>query len=296
MARQNVGVDQTFAEVFSSAVKQRGLALDRLCQRLAAEGVPVSIATLSYWQTGRSVPTRARSLGTVEVMERILEVPTGTLTAHTNHYLRHTEPTWQDQLPSDTGRQLLAEMGYDRPSVGIHPLFTHDQMCVGEQGQEASQRCTSLTKMERSLRGWPTMFLIEGGNDTLITIDQTENCHLGEHVAIPEMGLFVGELLFDQPQERGSIVRTSYTVHWEGNTAMSNGFTRPVPKGLHAATLEVAFHPDAIPSRIQAVWRTGLDVPDDQATVLGEPVLHDGRATFSSDALRPGVVGLTWHW
>lgn len=289
-------MEQTFAEVFSAAVKQRGLALDRLCQHLAAEGVPVSIATLSYWQTGRSVPTRARSLGTVEAMERILEVPVGTLTSRTNHYLRQVEPTWQDQLPSDTGRQLLAEMGYDRPSVGMHALFTHDHMHVGAQRQEAWQRCRSLQKMERTLQGWPTMFLIDGGHETLIQVTDTENCRLGEHVAIPELGLFVGELLFTEPQERGSVAHTSYTVRWEGNTAMSNGFARPVPKGLRAATLEVSFHPDALPRRVRALWRASLDVPDEEATVLAEPTLHRNQATFSSDTLRPGVVGLDWQW
>ena len=40
--------------------------------RLDAAGVPVSIATLSYWQSGRSLPTRSRSYHTLVELERIL--------------------------------------------------------------------------------------------------------------------------------------------------------------------------------------------------------------------------------
>lgn len=65
----------TFAEVLSQAVGE----LDRLSTRLSQLGTPTSIATLSYWQTGRSLPTRARSLKAIEHLERILGVPTGHL-------------------------------------------------------------------------------------------------------------------------------------------------------------------------------------------------------------------------
>lgn len=38
--------------------------LERIRSHLDQAGVPVSIATLSYWQSGRSLPTRARSFHT----------------------------------------------------------------------------------------------------------------------------------------------------------------------------------------------------------------------------------------
>ena len=52
---------ESFAEVLTAAIQGRGLSLERIRARLDAAGVPVSIATLSYWQSGRSLPTRSRS-------------------------------------------------------------------------------------------------------------------------------------------------------------------------------------------------------------------------------------------
>lgn len=69
-----------FSHVFRSAVRARGLTLDRIRVRLAAAGTPVSNATLSYWQSGRSLPTRRTSLRTLAELEHILRVEPGTLT------------------------------------------------------------------------------------------------------------------------------------------------------------------------------------------------------------------------
>lgn len=293
---QNASVEPTFSELFAAAVKRRGLALERLRQHLEAEGVQVSIATLSYWQTGRSVPTRARSLRTVEAMERILEVPAGSLTSRTNHYLRSVTPSWQEQLPSDTARQILAEMGYDQPSLGLHSVFTHDLMHVGTRGQELWQSTSSLMKLDRSIHGWPTVFAIDsGGDEVLISISDTDNCRLGEHVAIPELGLFVGELLFHEPRHRGDVVRTGYTVSWEGNTQPSSGFARNIATGLQAASLQVEFEPTLHPRDVCAVWRPGLEVAESDATVLAALPVHGHRASFASDSLQPGVLGLRWQ-
>jgi hypothetical protein len=47
-----------FAEVLREAIRARGLGLERIRERLLAHGVSVSMATLSYWQSGRSRPER----------------------------------------------------------------------------------------------------------------------------------------------------------------------------------------------------------------------------------------------
>ena len=48
----------SFADALTTAIQQRGLSLERIRARLAKAEVPVSTATLSYWQSGRSLPTR----------------------------------------------------------------------------------------------------------------------------------------------------------------------------------------------------------------------------------------------
>ncbi|WP_338897017.1 XRE family transcriptional regulator [Streptomyces sp. TG1A-60] len=71
--------DATFAAVFQKAVKRRGLPLEGMRDRLADQGIQVSLATLSYWQRGRSEPERADSLRAVDALETILDLPSGTL-------------------------------------------------------------------------------------------------------------------------------------------------------------------------------------------------------------------------
>ncbi|WP_131739984.1 helix-turn-helix domain-containing protein [Actinomadura roseirufa] len=66
-----------FAGALRQAIQASGLTLERIRHRLGQRGLTVSVATLSYWQRGRSRP---RSRVVVAALEEILQVATGTLT------------------------------------------------------------------------------------------------------------------------------------------------------------------------------------------------------------------------
>lgn len=51
-----------FALALRETVQGRGLSLDPVRERLATRGISISLATLSYWQRGRSQPEQAHSL------------------------------------------------------------------------------------------------------------------------------------------------------------------------------------------------------------------------------------------
>lgn len=68
-----------FHEALRIAVEARGLALERISAHLHARGHTISIATLSYWQSGRSLPGRPASLRALGALESILDVPRGHL-------------------------------------------------------------------------------------------------------------------------------------------------------------------------------------------------------------------------
>lgn len=72
---------EEFADVLRSAIAERGLGLERIREHLARHGVRVSLATLSYWQTGRSRPERRTSLAAVGHLEEVLGLPSGRLSS-----------------------------------------------------------------------------------------------------------------------------------------------------------------------------------------------------------------------
>lgn len=72
---------ESFATVLRAAIDASGLGLARINDHLRRRGVSVSIATLSYWQNGHSVPGRRSTLCALVHLEEVLRVAPGTLTA-----------------------------------------------------------------------------------------------------------------------------------------------------------------------------------------------------------------------
>src|SRR5699024_9206671 len=66
------GEDGRFATELRSATEQSGLTLTVISQRLRTRQRPVSVATLSNWQSGRSLPGGEQSLGVVAALEELL--------------------------------------------------------------------------------------------------------------------------------------------------------------------------------------------------------------------------------
>jgi hypothetical protein len=63
------GPASPFAGALRAAIQASGLSLDRLQHRLRERGVTISVATLSYWQSGRSQPQRSQSLVALRHLE-----------------------------------------------------------------------------------------------------------------------------------------------------------------------------------------------------------------------------------
>lgn len=62
----------TFPETLAAAISARQVTLDSLSRQLRALGTPVATASLSYWQTGRSVPSRPSSMRALGNLETLL--------------------------------------------------------------------------------------------------------------------------------------------------------------------------------------------------------------------------------
>src|ERR1700716_1094763 len=70
-----------FPAALRAAIQASRLSLDRVQHRLATRGTTISVATLSYWQSGRRRPERPESLHALRHLEAVLRVPPNALTA-----------------------------------------------------------------------------------------------------------------------------------------------------------------------------------------------------------------------
>ncbi|QWF81803.1 transcriptional regulator [Amycolatopsis sp. CA-230715] len=69
-----------FADALRAAIEARGLGLERIRYRLRTQGVSISLATLSHWQSGRCQPDRRTgSMIALSHLEAVLRVPPNSL-------------------------------------------------------------------------------------------------------------------------------------------------------------------------------------------------------------------------
>lgn len=68
-----------FAQVLQQAITQSGKTLAQITYEVRELGSSISQASLSYWQSGRSIPRRQSSAKTLRALEKVLDVPRGTL-------------------------------------------------------------------------------------------------------------------------------------------------------------------------------------------------------------------------
>ncbi|MCE1179505.1 MAG: hypothetical protein LWW86_10835 [Micrococcales bacterium] len=291
---------RTFADALSEAVRSRGLPLDRIQRRLSGAGVPVSVATLSYWQSGRSVPRRARSLEAVAELERILEVAPGTLTSLVlppGAARPRTLESQQDLVPgSDAVLEIIAGLGLG-PQVDFVQVSAHDTLHIDAERRESVLATRSLSRCERDgADRWPVVF----GQDSLQpgapVLEAVSGCRLGRVVSLPDAHLTVAEMIAPRPFEHGELMLSEHLVRWAPSGSPSFRWERAFIDRVREFVAEVRFDPAALPARAFAYStdEIGRTTP---GTLPERPVPLDGGfvQTVTLDA-PAGVYGIRWEW
>lgn len=289
----------SFAGTLSRAIQARGLSLERIRARLDAAGVPVSIATLSYWQSGRSFPTRSSSYLTLVELERILNLESGDLTAltHTSDgRLRRELFEWQKVLPSrDIAEQIIADLGIEMEGQFAR-VTACDTVIVARDRTLTSQLTRLVRRAERSgVRNFALVVEQDGPSDEPPGIEPLFGCALGEVVSVPERLLTVAELTLPRPLQRGELHFTEYLVAWPATGTPSDRVERSCPEPMKGLVMGVQFHPEALPARVEARVRATIDAVDHDE-VVPVALTDTGEAQFTRTDVRPGVYGLYWSW
>ncbi|GAB2974909.1 hypothetical protein GCM10017788_42540 [Amycolatopsis acidiphila] len=286
--------DTAFSMALRTAIARSGLSLDRLQARLQANGIPVSVTALSYWQSGKRQPERQSSLSAVRVLEDVLGLRPGELLSllppprPRGVARRRTEPV---NFPVDALRALLERVGAPHALEQQHQLnlaSLHDRCEIAADG---GQRSTTARAVFQSTADGQDRWLLvyDHGGAAPPRLHALRNCRAGRVEVDPEHGLTAAELIFDRSIDRGETQLIEYTLTNGGppypecaNTHYRE-FRRPVREYL----LEIQF--DTAPARCWQYARTG-DAEE------GRDLQLDATGGVHAVALDfgPGVFGIGW--
>ena len=258
-----VGDAGDFAAALRGALSRRGLTLDRVAAHLRARGHLVSIATLSYWQSGRSVPSRAQSLRAIGALESVLGLPRGSMErlvpAQPRDVSVEPRPACADIVRQRARIDAIVRDLQVTIDHGIERISNHTFTFVDVSGESPSVLCREvLCLTEDAVSGYVvTAGHPLGGIDVVVT--PVSGCAPGRVVSDSTDSLCVTELALPSLR-RGDMHVVEYELGFHGLPE------RPLPRaqailwfvtGIRELHLQVAFLPQAAPSHVTLIEGIG---------------------------------------
>lgn len=293
--------ETNFADALRAAIQARGLGLERIRTRLRGQGVSISLATLSYWQSGRSRPERRDSLVALGHLENVLEVTPGSLSA----LLGPPRPRgrWLSKSPDHPDIASLWEerdqvddavRGVDtRWDERLTRISQHDTVTVGPDREERSIVSRQVLRAESDGPDrWVVILHIDEHNRTLPLVRPLRHCRLGRMVNRPEDGLLVAELLFDRPLARGETIITEHALVNRAPCPLARNYERKFRLPVREFVLEICFDPAAPPTMCERYSRLEGHAEQTQPARLGRTHSTHGVALNFG----PGRYGFRWDW
>ncbi|MET9825774.1 helix-turn-helix transcriptional regulator [Streptomyces sp. NPDC006349] len=294
--------ETNFALALRDALRRRGLPLERVCGRLHAQGINVSVATLSRWQRGRSQPERSRSLQAVDALEPILGLEPGTLRSLLGPHRPRGRALFQDPAAtrcvygdkSDL-EQALGE-AFDAFNTDTQLLVAHETMTLDEH---RSTREIAVTSVLRAVRDGARQLTVVHFLDELpadgVDIVVRNGEMTGSHV-VPDLRSVMADISFGRPLARNETAVVDYTLRI-GRTPTptpSHAHERRIRHPLRTYLLHVRFHPSALPTRCHYFYRARLGDEPRQRHRVELDASH--TAHLLPAKCPPGVYGLEWEW
>jgi hypothetical protein len=278
-----------FAQALRTAITNRGLGLERLREHLSQNGVSVSMATLSYWQTGRSRPERQKSLQAVVHLEHILQLPPG----HLSELLGPPRPRgrWLRNAPAPMSAFWSPQTPVERALNGLDTQWDDQLLRVSQQdfvtiGADRTERVfRSRQVLSASMTGpdrWVVIMHIDDHDRPLPLVSALKNCTVGQVVREPAEGLLVAELLFERPLRKGESVVIEHELVNQDPCPLATNYERKFRLPTREYVLEVTFEGTAPRSVVQLAD--------------GSPVAPGHTLLDVALDVRPGVRGFSWTW
>ena len=277
------------------ALHASGLTLDAVQRRLAERGFAIGRSTLSYWQNGHRLPTQPTSLLAVTALEEILKVPIGSFT----EALRHPNST--PVSPELDMAAAAARIGVLMEGVGcpdgmatLEPLSAIQVAEFGPTGCLRSVRAVETYRALVDTDRFPILHGGEpGGRPELIRHEAVSGGRIGRVRRDAEANVVVSELIFDRFVRRGEHHFLHYLT-FDDNEQRSLLLYRLVVTSRSMMVLDLGFHPDCLPVRIEEFERATDNGPD--LFVRQRTLSPDRRVTLVRERARRGIVGLRWEY
>lgn len=287
-----------FNEALRAAIKARGLSLDRIRARLTHRGMPISLAALSHWQSGRSQPERGTSLDVLAALEDILELAPNTLAAllePPRRRGRRASGDPVDLLSIYHNKQAVLEAlrRFDTTADAVLDLSSHDRVVVGP---DRLMRSVWNCRVLRAREDGPDHVVVvyAGDADNTPTITGIRGCTLGDVVTDPEAGLVVADLLFGHPLRQGEFLVLEHRVDIMPPYVPDTRWERRLPRPIREFVLEVEFTDPAIPIRCTQITAPTADSDDFTERLVR--IDEFGRASAVALDLNPCRLGMQWEW
>jgi hypothetical protein len=269
-----------FERALGAAIRHRGLSLERLHARLSERGVPVSLASLSYWQRGRSRPEREHSLRAVRELEAILGVPPESLVSLLGP--RRPRGRWVGQRPKPDQLTWLSR----------HELVTIDR------GSDLRLICTRGVIRAQSDGVGRHVVVHQAPPGAVPAVRRALSCRPGrvclEAGGVGGGGLVTVELIFDRPLATGETRLIEYLLDFGGEPDRLALHHRGFPVAARDYVLAVQFDRTTVPARCYRTW-----APDPGAVARDVRELRptdDAAVHFVELDVAPGVHGVRWEW
>lgn len=282
-----------FATVLRSAIADSGLSLERIQAKLAERGVDISVATLSYWQSGRSEPGRRASVAALPHVEELLSLAPGELQAHLARTVR---------APQNLASMLLSDiLGSDDP---LSEKLLRADSRLREMLIIVSDHCTIRVDDTCRMRSrWVRRVLtsdVDGADRFLVlrvkhrpddpdpTFEPLSHCSAGQTYTDPGSSLIAQEVLLDRVLERGESIIVEYALSGPPSDMEYASARR---SALRELVLEIQFDPAALPTSCELVQST-LDGTDEVRAPITLDSTHCVRLVRHN--LQPGRYAMHW--
>lgn len=209
--------DAQFSDRLSAAISRQTLTLDQIVERLGQSGTSISAATLSYWQRGRSLPTREASLAVIDELEKVLRLPVG--------HLRGT-------LPSDAfSRARARDIG-----CGSHPHGPPGHLPGSCPGQGVDH--------------FAVLALTPAPDSRLVRVSASHGCELIDaHLVAGDV--LVMDVRPEQELRSGDLLQPRFTVEWASPAQPFTRLRQRMPQPVGHRSLLLHFEGEA-PTAVQA--------------------------------------------